>query len=560
MLRGFEYPMVKDISLLSDEELQICDRLLDETIYKRNLRWELANTHHINARMEAMNFVDKPYLVDIYSDYEDQMVIKKAVQCGATEFLILTSISFAELGFSSLYVLPTRQVRDKFVFNRVDVPFNSVPYYRERLKGSKGKTDNVGLKQYGNGTLNYVGSESINEFVEFAADVLIVDENDNCNQKNLTLALGRLDSSLLKYIVRVGKPTWRNYGIDLEYELTDKKQWFIKCVHCGDLQGIDFFKHVVREIDKESYELIDPEWSEESSQDIRVYCLNCDKGLDRLKGGEWVNEFERRGKSGYHLSQLFVSTVSIREIFLEFERAINDSSRLQVFYNEKLGLAYTPQGISITWELLDKLIKEYTIPFSRDDLVGNVFIGVDVGKVLHYVIAERLSMNESRIIDFGVVGDFSGLRLLFIRWKPKGIGIDLDPEVREAKRFRDNYPSHTWLVDYVGMKQDATTARDPMIDHIERIVKVDRTQTLDIVSKNILNEEYWFPKNVKSISPLSKGITDLYHHLSNSVRVLDEERQRSYWKKVGEDHFFHALNYLEIAKWCYDNYGSPEVY
>ena len=49
--------------------------------------------------------------------------------------------------------------------------------------------------------------------------------------------------------------------------------------------------------------------------------------------------------------------------------------------------------------------------------------------------------------------------------------------------------------------------------------------------------------------PVDKyGFSEYYNHMCSSTRVYDEKKDVYDWVEVGADHYFHASNYMLIAK------------
>ena len=90
----------------------------------------IALKHHRTTRGMPLSFADKPYLIELYKDFPkiDGADGMKAVQVGWSELLIQLVLERA--GFSgrvTAYILPTFQLRDRFVQQRVDPLLSSVP-------------------------------------------------------------------------------------------------------------------------------------------------------------------------------------------------------------------------------------------------------------------------------------------------------------------------------------------------------------------------------------------------------------------------------------------------
>jgi len=111
-------------------------------------------------------------------------------------------------------------------------------------------------------------------------------------------------------------PSRPNIGVDVYWQRSDKKQWHVKCSHCGEWQPLDYWENVCQE--RKCY-----------------ICRKC-KGIiddDARLNGEWVAEYPGRDWSGYHISQLIAPWITAAEI-IEQEQTKSQ----EYFYNFVLGL------------------------------------------------------------------------------------------------------------------------------------------------------------------------------------------------------------------------------
>lgn len=78
----------------------------------------MALVYHRNTRGQPLQFRDKPYLIELYTDITslDDVVVRKAVQTGVSELCIQLALERAGWGGRIVaYVLPTYSIRDRFV-------------------------------------------------------------------------------------------------------------------------------------------------------------------------------------------------------------------------------------------------------------------------------------------------------------------------------------------------------------------------------------------------------------------------------------------------------------
>tara|TARA_Y100000310_G_scaffold155190_1_gene154661 strand:+ start:2050 stop:3714 length:1665 start_codon:yes stop_codon:yes gene_type:complete len=498
--------------------------------------YQLATGCHLNVHKQPLTFDDKPYLKGIYLDARPK-VIQKSVQCGISEMLICTALSYAKYGFSVLYVLPSHPLRGRFVHNRIDPLFMIVPEYQKLLKDAAGESDSVMLKHFGDGVINFVGSNTVNEFIEFPADVVIIDEMNRCVQGNLSMAYDRLDASTIKHRVMVGNPTHEDFGITSAFNNTDKKAWFVSCKSCNERQPLEWLVNIAEEIDENEHRLLDEGWDEKSGREIQVFCRKCKEPIDRLGHGEWVKQNTESDNSGYHISQLYSVNTPIAELWDLWTDAQGNPTNLQVFWNSKMGLPYSPKGSRLSRSELHACTQDYLLKSGSEK--QRCSMGVDVGKLLHVRISSLTSDGKRKAEYIGVVKEFSEVSALVERYKVRYAVIDMYPETRVVKDFQAQHHG-VWLCKFPS-NSAAVAAKVIRKDEDEQILDVDRTQAFDNLVASIRKKELILPKNAGLIA-------DYYDQLRAPVRIYDKEKDRNSWQEGSQaDHYFLAEVYDAIA-------------
>lgn len=483
-----------------------------------------------------MSFYRRKYALDIYADNSKEIVIMKSVQCGMTEWLIIETFTKCEQGLSVFYVLPKYTLRNSFVANRIDKTINMIPYYRNRIKHALGDADSKDIKHFSNGTIKFASSRTDSDFLEFPADMAIIDELDRCDQKNIEKAADRLSASEYKLFRKISNPTISGFGIAEEFKRSDQKEWFVKCDHCGEWQRLDFFRNVVDEQGEGEFVLRDRDWNAGSAQDIDLICVKCCKPLDRFSDhAEWVKARQDSRVSGYHISKLIDPGTSIVELWEKWQMALANETKKQVFFNSDLGLPYESKGAKLTDALLDKCIRDYVMPSTGSGCV----MGVDVGSVLHVSISKI--DGEHRWKQYiGTVPHFEELDSLIVLYGVECCVVDAKPETHEAKKLRDRNPGIVWLCDY--HSTEGSTKEISINDDTYHVV-VDRTASMDESHADVLLEKVLFPKNAKTIDSGA-----FYEQMKAPTRVFDEEKNRYIWNEgTRADHYRHADNYEKIA-------------
>ena len=493
--------------------------------------YEFAVAFHKTHKREKLKIVGT-YLEEIYKDNSRIKNIKKSTQCGISEFLIVWTIKRASEGKMVFYVLPTFELKNQFVKERFDKSISFTYYYKSLLRYSERKfTESTSMKQIKDGTIAFVGSNTEVAFLSFAADDVIIDELDKCNQDNIKMAPERQANSDDKYTLRVANPTFVEKGIDLFFKNSDKRYWNIKCPHCNKYLVPDFFKHVVREIDDNIYIIRDTNYDPENDKDILPICDNCEKSFDRKASGIWVPT-QKHDERGWEISKMFSTFVTLRELVDRFNDGLLDDVAMQRFQNGDLGKAYTAKGAKIDEEMLNKcIIPDFIIPKKYEYAC---VMGVDVGSMLNIVIREILPDGRLRAVYIDEQREENILYELLQKYNIVCAVIDGLPETRLSKKFANSF-NGGFMCFFGSEKKDKVSIND-------KTVTVNRTQMLDAVKEYILTQTMLLPSNVK-------GIKNYYDQIKASTRVFNEKRNCYEWLEGNNpDHYFLAEGYCITAK------------
>lgn len=403
-----------------------------------------------------------------------------------------------------------------------------------------GESDSTHMKHIGEGTIVFAGSNTPNAFVEYPADELIIDELDRCDQDNLEMANERLSASLEKRIIKVSNPTFDNYGIDYDFQKSDKKYWFVPCDHCGKWIQPDFFKHVVRQDSAGDYHVIDDDYNAEEGVDARAICHHCHKPFDRFAPGEWVAETKSQ-ISGYHISKMFSSTNTMNELIDRFEKGLINDTAMQRFHNGDLGMPFVALGTKITESMLDDCASDYNMPDHATKEWAGV-MGVDVGKMFHIRINQVTEDNRLKAVYIGSVQHPEQVIELAMRYRVRVGVIDAMPETRISKAIASRIPS-MFLCYFQDVKRMT-------LDYATKQVAINRTELLDTVKEAIADQKIILPRNVRSIP-------EYYEHMTASNRILlddryskltDKDTPRYAWIHGSKpDHLFLAEAYAVLA-------------
>ena len=521
----------------------------------------LALKHHKTTRMQPLSFKDKPYLIELYCDAPriEGFDAMKAVQVGWSELLVQLVLERA--GWANriaAYILPTYQLRDRFVQRRIHPVLQAVPAYKQRLKN--GDLGNLRIKNFGGGSLLFLGSNTVNDFIEFSADIIVVDEFDRCVQSNLALARDRLRASEYPQLFRIGNPTLPKTGVAALYSASDGRKWFHTCTHCGEKQNLEWLTNVV---DRDA----SGKWILRDKQNavggmIRPVCRRCGKPFERgEKPGEWVAERPYNPRRGYHISRLDVLSQDFRELWNEWLEAQGNSNKLVAFYASVLGKPFEAKGSSVDMEMLARAACA-----PRMDRAGKqeldyeiVVAGIDVGRELNVDVATVTKPDEKyrrHGIFQGTFRTFDEVYDMLARYRVNVAVIDARPEIRKAQELRDRCQASgicdLWLAQFHPTDRVGRDDYGMRLDHMRRVVTADRTQLLDATMDDIRSDpcRKEFPEDIWEVQGWSDQMTA-------PKRLLSEKGDRYIWHEGNaEDHYRFADAYQRVALDLYTKGGD----
>ena len=541
--------------LFGDDGLTLRDMLVFEMLVRlRDRRVAFALDHHRNTRGEKMDLTGFPHVTALYESMSLCIVLQGSVQSMKSEFAIVDHFAAAYCGLSVFFVVPKYEARTTYVQNRVDKCVQQVPEYKRIIGESF--FDNVTMKNFGKGVVKYVGSNVLADFKEFPADMIVVEEVDECDADNVEYALDRLRASRYQFRRYLGNPKLTGRGINKYFQQSDQREWEVPCFDCGEYSEMDWFKSIVEEVrDKEGnvidYILRDKEWAEGCRRDINIICPRCGGVLDRVSmDGRWVPKFPAKAIEGYHISIMCSPINSISGMWVKFREAITDPLRMQQFYNSYLGLPFSAVGNKVTEALLLKCVEHefaFTIGdgeayINEDGHAGPCAMGVDVGgnfDVQIYFPEGR----RRRLLFAGKVKHLDDLYDLVQRYSVEKCVMDSMPEVMMAQDFQEGCRGlmcDTWLCRYGSEGSDRRVNYDPM----NRLLTTDRTAALDRSFAQMRGKRVTLPENFASILG-----GEYVAEMCGPVRQITEDakgNQRYEWSKC-KDHQRHADVYGMLA-------------
>ena len=512
------------------------DPELEDKIFNNPLFLWLLENYVIPKTGKPYSFRGHAYAIDIVKDQHPFVAIKKSAQATASEILsALAMWVAAELGLNAVYAMPAFSQMQLFSHARVQRAIMMSPKIRAMVTG----VTNVSQKELGKGVFYLIGSQDYRQLITIDGDCLLIDEIDGHNQENIPILEQRIEHSNLRWRRYASTPTLPDYGIDQIYLEGDRRQWFIRCECCGEIQTLEWDRNVVENM--------------EGRHGPGVVCAKCRKRINRLADGEWVPEYPSRSDEchSYYINKLFCERADIGQLI---KRSKMPRYRKD-FYNSDLGLAYTPAGGKITREEILAIATAKDVP-DRPDNGWMVVAGVDVGPRELYVGIDRLSVDGKRLglvrkkIESSTAEAFDELEKRLRHWKVRCAVLDAQPETRLVKALTDkSWPRGGRMLRCYFRPM----TEEYHVNNETRTVNANRTMVCDEMTAAYRRGTLKLPESVgRDVDYIAQmGAPVRITHDPNKMGVALNREARAetviYAKTHKPDHHFFVEVYLWIA-------------
>lgn len=338
---------------------------------KKVAQYRLYLAQHVHLLKDGrtkMDLASRPFQERILADDATDIVIYGSSQWGKTEVLICHAAACAGVcGLNVMWVSSTAQKRNKFVADRINPAFGTVPMYKkmfEQAQSRSAKSDSTGLKHFGDGSINFVYATSEREFTSYAIDVGVIDEHQDCHQENIRMIESRMAGSDWGFMMRVGHPdvdgSDERQNLDYLFKNSDQRLWKVPCPTCRAEIEIDWWQHVVHE-ERNKYGGIlnvrprDEEWKPGSVLDMRPICDECHRPMNRLSPhGFWQPQKPGHVRHGYNLGNIYnpAPTNRLGKLFEMYLLARHSPGLMSEFVNKFLGKCWSLNAEKISQDMI----------------------------------------------------------------------------------------------------------------------------------------------------------------------------------------------------------------
>lgn len=470
-----------------------------------------------NEKGDKLDFYDRPFLLDPLCDMSRFQAFKKAAQAiGMSVSMTVKTYYCAENeGWGFIHNFPTDGDASSFVKTKV----NKILSANKVFSGID--SNSIELKIFGDRPIHYQGTGSKSGAVSKTVDVIIEDEKDRSDQNFLKELESRTIDSSFKGRWSLSNPSVEGFGIDADWQISDKKEWLVTCAagHKHPMTWPD-------SVDVEKQQFICSECKIPLTDDQRrfgAWYVNGDPNTP------WTGKLDPKYKiSGWHMTLLFVPKISAAYIIEQW----NEGKNIEYFHNFILGEPYSPGDTKIERHAI---LDNWT---PKNIITGNYFLGVDVGNVKHFVLG-----SEKGIVQVGTFTEWHKLDELIMRYSPTTV-MDAMPENTMAHHYKDTYPNF-FINHFTQDKENNSFIRWGEKDK-KGLVFSDRSRLIDRFVAELLEGKILFSL------PSDRDFRDYVKHCGDLRRVKDKNNmgiERYVWDSLtGEDHFLFASLYWWIAK------------
>lgn len=484
-----------------------------------------------------IDFEKRGFLWDMYNDLSLKQVLLKPPQIGATIMHTLKSLYVAKmLGKQIIYTLPTQgDVQDM-----VGGAINRIIYQNPILMSWVKDHDTIEQKSVGSSIIFYRGTFTQKQAMMVPSALNIHDEVDASDPGVIVQYETRLqaqeDGGSRWYF---SHPSLAGHGVDVYWQKSDKKEWYIICDGCKHEQTLTWDANV-------------------DVAGVQYKCSHCSSILSTYARthGRWIDQTGQVWNgtlnplyefSGWHVSQLMLWNKSAADIIAAYNDPLKDK---QYFYNYVLGLPYIGS---------DDKIEPKVVLRNCVDVVnsqeGRTIIGVDTGDdYISYVL-----MNKEGVFFYdtekGITASKNPYDVLRKHLKrfPRSIAVlDQGGELMNTRQLQAEFPGRVFLVYYQKDRKSIEIVRWGEGDEYWKVA-VDRNRMITLMIEQIrdtgrvrLNgtQEEW--------AEFAAHFDNIYREkiLTNETKGKDNRElygNEYVWKRNGPDHYVHALLYAMVG-------------
>ena len=180
---------------------------------------------------------------DFLDDLSPLQVMLKAPQIGATVTELIKTFWCAKMKkWDIIYTLPTQGDVQDMAGGKINRIVAQNPVFRDWIKDH----DTVEQKSIGTAIIHYRGTFTTKQAMMVSSDLNVHDEVDASDAEVIQQYETRLQAKADGRRWYFSHPTLGGFGVDIQWQQSDKKEWFITCNHCSKEQQLKWPDNVDR--------------------------------------------------------------------------------------------------------------------------------------------------------------------------------------------------------------------------------------------------------------------------------------------------------------------------
>jgi hypothetical protein len=479
--------------------------------------WMMQNDIKTSSGL-PFEFDNHLFMRDIVDDMSPLQVGLKPPQIGWSETLMVKTFYMASKKEKDIiFTLPTASDRDDMVGSKVNRIIAQNPILQKMVKDH----DTIEQKVVGSHIIHYRGTFTVKAAMMVSSDLNVHDETDSSNPEVITQYENRLEAKANGMRWYFSHPSLSGHGVDVYWQLSNKREWFITCASCGGEQILT--------------------WPDNIDLIRQVYiCALCKADLsdENRKHGVW-KPTAKGDFSGYHISQMMCAWITAKKIIDAFNDPMKDK---QFFYNYVLGLPYIGSEDRIEPKtVLQNCVDDVNDYYAKDD---RVIIGCDTGHGIHYVLR-----NQQGVFLYGHETEITATKdpydkiAKFLDTFDKSVAIfDQGGDLIGVRKLQAKYPGRVFLVFY---RKDRKSNEyvEWGIDDEFGTVRVDRNRQITIMVEQLRDiGRYRFNGTKEEWAEFASHFGYLYREeITTDAKPGKDDKSllgaEYIWKRSGPDHF-----------------------
>lgn len=402
-----------------------------------------------NEMGKLLSFKDRAFLVEILEDRSQFQVILKAPQIGMTVLQLIKSLWWAFFEkIDIVYTLPTQTDVQDMAGGKINRIIAQNPIFMSWIKDH----DTVDQKAVGSNIIHYRGTSTQKAATMVTSKLNIHDEKDASNPEVITQYETRLQAEPGGMIWVYSHPSIIGAGVDIEWQKSDQKEWFVVCSAC---KGIQFLEWPISiDMERMCYQC--------------KYCYTEITDQQRRAGYNGVHSWKKLVPdaewSGYHISQLMCAWIPASKIVKDFKE-----KQAQYFYNFTLALPYADAKSKVTLETIRNLLTQ------NDERKGRAIFGIDTGLKIRWVVGDL-----NGLFDSGECESYQDLERELNKYPDWIAVIDPGGDVLGTANFAEEHPGKVFKCYLPQDKQSMQIMRWGK-DLEYGMVRADRNRLIQLV-------------------------------------------------------------------------------